>query len=316
MAQRILEPGQIETLAERSQPRVRIPRETVFAQRAARLRRLAVRSPIEGYLSMLAALVDAQHATLREFVVELPSAEQIRAAEEHRMPPLHAATWRGGVAWPAILERLCEQLVSDLSVPAAVVGIISRLRASSREWLDAQVNALLEHPSSTNVDVASAPFIMAALQVPWTAAASRFAAAQVQALDVPGVCPLCGTLPVASVVYAQAQYQGYRFLHCALCAAEWHMVRVQCTRCGASGKSIAYHTAEVSEADSPAAAESGAAAVRAETCDQCRGYRKNLYQERDPEVEPLASVTLDLLLNEQGYERASGNPFLWHPGAT
>jgi FdhE protein len=59
------------------------------------------------------------------------------------------------------------------------------------------------------------------------------------------------------------------------------------------------------------------AAVRAETCEQCRCYRKILYQEKDSQVEPvaddLASLNLDLLLGQSGYHRASGNPLLWQP---
>ena len=43
--------------------------------------------------------------------------------------------------------------------------------------------------------------------------------------------------------------------------------------------------------------------------------RKILYEERDTAVEPvaddLASLALDLLLAEEGYHRASGNPLLW-----
>jgi FdhE protein len=59
--------------------------------------------------------------------------------------------------------------------------------------------------------------------------------------------------------------------------------------------------------------------VRAETCEQCHGYRKILYQEKDPNAEPVAddvaSIALDMLLAEQGYRRASGNPLLWLPNA-
>src|SRR5438445_143487 len=199
MAQRILEPGQIETLAQRSIPRVRIPdRAQLFAQRGARLRALA-------------------------------------------------------------------------------------------------------------------PFLMAALQVHWVALSSRFVADAVQPLDVPGLCPLCGSLPVASIVYAKTPYQGYRYLHCALCACEWHMVRVQCSQCGAVGKDIAYHSLASASAADAAAPDS--AAVRAETCEQCHSYRKIFYQEKDPAVDAvaddLASLALDLLLGERGYARASGNPFLW-----
>jgi FdhE protein len=157
---------------------------------------------------------------------------------------------------------------------------------------------------------------MASLQVHWAALAASFTADRVSPLDVPGLCPLCGSQPVASIVYAQSPYQGYRYLHCALCATEWHMVRVQCTRCGASGKSIAYQSATIgaNEENDGSAAE---AAVRAETCEECHGYRKILYQEKDPGVEPvaddLASLNLDLLLGQSGYHRASGNPLLWLP---
>jgi FdhE protein len=158
--------------------------------------------------------------------------------------------------------------------------------------------------------------VMASLQVHWAALAGCFTAEAIHALDVPGLCPLCGSQPMASVVYAQSPYQGYRYLHCALCATEWHMVRVQCSRCGASGKSIAYQSAMLgaNQENDGSATE---APVRAETCEQCRCYRKILYQEKDPQVEPvaddLASVNLDLLLGQGGYHRASGNPLLWQP---
>ena len=143
---------------------------------------------------------------------------------------------------------------------------------------------------------------MASLQVQWAALAVCFTAEANHAFDVPGLCPLCGSEPVASVVYAQSPYQGYRYLHCALCATEWHMVRVQCSRCGASGKSIAFQSAMTgaNQENDGSAAE---AAVRAETCEQCRCYRKILYQEKDPQVEPvaddLASLNLDLLLGQR-----------------
>jgi FdhE protein len=120
-------------------------------------------------------------------------------------------------------------------------------------------------------------------------------------LDVRGVCPVCGSAPVASIVAAQGPHAGYRYLHCSLCESEWHRVRVQCTHCGASGKDIAYRTlARRDAADDIAAAD--AEAVRAETCDACHAYRKILYQERDAAVELLA---------DEGYHRASGNPLLW-----
>ncbi|MNI49903.1 formate dehydrogenase accessory protein FdhE [compost metagenome] len=65
MAQRILEPGEIETLASRDVPRIILPdTASLFTERAARLRSLAARSAIGGYLQLLAALADAQQAVL------------------------------------------------------------------------------------------------------------------------------------------------------------------------------------------------------------------------------------------------------------
>src|SRR5262249_33664027 len=94
MVQRILEPGQIETLTQRSIPRVRLPdRALLFARRAQRLRELADGSPIGDYLRVLARIADAQHDALARFDPALPTAAQIALAREHRMPPLHATAW-------------------------------------------------------------------------------------------------------------------------------------------------------------------------------------------------------------------------------
>jgi FdhE protein len=316
MAQRILEPGQIETLAQGSIPRIRLPgRELVFARRAARLRKLAAGSALGDYLQFLAALVDAQHAALAHLAVPMPAAPHIERSGEHGMPPIHAATWPRASQWRETLEFLCAALAARTGFPAGVSDSIATIRRATPAWIEAQATSILEARNDA-IDIAVATVVMAALQVHWVALAAHFVADEVKALDVPGVCPLCGSLPVASMVCAQSPYQGYRYLHCALCATEWHMVRVLCSQCGASGKNIAYQTLEANAADKDSS-EEGGAAVRAETCEQCHAYRKILYQEKDTGVEPVAddvaSVALDLLLAEEGYHRASGNPLLWLP---
>ena len=316
MAQRILEPGQIETLAQASIPRIRLPaREFVFTRRAARLRKLAAGSALGDYLQFLAVLVDAQHAALTRLTVPLPTAAQMAKSREHGMPPIHAATWPRAPQWRETLEFLCAALAARTSFPAGVSDSVATIRRATPDWIEAQAASILEARNNA-VDIPVATVIMAALQVHWIALAAQFIADQVKALDVPGVCPVCGTLPVASMVCAHSPYQGYRYLHCALCATEWHMVRVLCSQCGASGKNIAYYSLADNAADK-SRSEEGGAAVRGETCEQCHGYRKILYQEKDTGVEPvaddLASVALDLLLAEEGYHRASGNPLLWLP---
>jgi FdhE protein len=316
MPQRVLQPGEIETLAQRSIPRVRLPAPaSLFTKRAARLRRLSEGASLCDYLQFLAMLVDAQHAALASLSVTPPTAAEIARSGEHGMPPIQASIWIAAQPWQATLELLCAAVDSQERFPAGVGRSIALLRAAAPAWLDAQAMAILE-AQNESIDPQAALFIMAALQVHGTALAVQFDVTKVELLDIPGICPLCGTLPVASIVCAQAPFSGYRYLHCALCATEWHMVRVLCTQCGASGKDIAYHSLESKTSDNPKS-DPTAAAVRAETCEQCRGYCKILYQEKDPGVEPvaddLASLALDMLLGDEGYHRTRSNPLLWLP---
>jgi len=305
--QRILDPAQIEAFAQRAIPRIRLPdRADVFSRRAQRLRQLsegqAVGHSIGDYLRLMASVADAQQRSLSSIEATAPSAEQLSQARTHRMPIVHTAGWPRDSRWLGVLPELCDQVAALAEFPASVRDICSQLRSSRREDLETQADALLAGRAA-EVNPACAPFIMSTLQVYWVHLASRLPLGAVTELDVPGVCPVCGTLPVASVVRVDKHSQGYRYLHCALCATEWHMVRVTCSQCLAT-QDISYHSIE-----------GGSEAIRAESCGSCRTYRKILYQEKDMSVEPvaddLASLALDLLLGEAGYHRASGNPLLW-----
>ncbi|HEY2276048.1 MAG TPA: formate dehydrogenase accessory protein FdhE [Steroidobacteraceae bacterium] len=304
---RILEPGQIEAYAQRAVPRIRLPgADGPFAARARRLRQLALPGApgyaIAEYLELTAAIAEAQARALADLPAAPTAAEEIARARTHHMPVLHAT----GVARPAVWRELALAISATAAgspaASSAVREIDRRLRELRLEDLEAQADALLA-ARTAEIDVATAPFLMAALQVQWAALARSLQATDVAPLEVPGVCPACGTLPVASVVRANAESQGYRYLHCALCATEWHMVRVTCTQCQ-NNENLGYHSIEGSSG-----------AIRAESCDRCHTYRKILYQEKDADVEPvaddLASLALDLLMAEAGYQRGSGNPLLW-----
>jgi FdhE protein len=313
MAQRILQPGEIESLAQRSIPRIRLPQPaTLFARRAARLRELAEGSGIAEYLRFLAVLVDAQHAAVGRLSLSRPADEQLKRSAEHGMPPIPASSWPSDVRWSDTLKFICRLLRAQAGFPAPLAAILEKIEGADPSWIAAQVEALLQSDAES-VEVAAAPLLMGALQVHGVVLAAAFSEDEVRPLDVLGVCPLCGTQPVASRVCANSPHQGYRYLHCALCATEWHLVRVQCSLCGASGKSIAYQSAILEGADAPGIAAE--VAVRAETCEECHGYRKILYEEKDMRAEPLAddlaTLSLDLLLGERGYHRADSNPLLW-----
>jgi len=315
--QRILEPGQIEAFAQRSIPRLRLPdRDRVFSMRAERLRNLsesgAIGAAMSDYLRLMGAVAEAQQAALGTFQAVSPSSEQIAQARLHGMPPIGASVWPRDSHWRSVLVRLCDAVAALPSVPQNVRVMCDRLRLSQPEQIEREADALLAtHP--VVIDVAAAPLLMAALQVYWVDLASCLVAEDTASSGVPVGCPVCGTPPVASVVRAEPRSQGFRYLHCALCATQWHMVRVTCSHCLGT-KGIGYYSiAAGAIEDGPV--EGISQAVRAECCDTCRTYRKILYQEQDGGVEPvaddLASLALDLLLSEAGYHRASGNPLLW-----
>ena len=310
--QRIVERGQIEAMQHQQVRRIRKPDPTrVFARRGERLRGLSERHSIAGYLRLMAHLANAQQAVLDRLQGDAPASEPGRAAEALPLDPrqiLEQQAWRG------VLRDLCRAVLEQPDVPEGVRAACTRLAdeaidARARRtngdksgWVDAQAEALLGL-STVEIDHAAAPFLMAALQVWWTHLAIQQDVDDFRGEIRPGICPVCAYAPVASVIAADAEAPGYRFLHCALCSSAWHHVRAQCSQCG-SAKSISYQSIE-----------GGEKAIRAECCDECNTYRKALYQEHDQNVEPvaddLASLALDLLLGNAGYQRASNNPLFW-----
>ena len=308
--QRILDPAQIEAFAERSVPRVRLPNPaSLFARRAERLRALSEKHSLGDYLRLMAAVADAQQAQLDTLRAAPESesfarhtAQQIALAHAHRMPLLQAGGWPRQVRWQTVLNELCASVAALPGFPAGVRAVCRRIGASPEAGIEAQAR-LLVAGRADGIDAEAAPFLVAALQVYWAAMTTTLKVGEVAQIDVPGVCPVCGSLPVSSIVRSDKHSQGYRYLHCGLCATEWHMVRITCSHC-LGNESIAYHSIE-----------DGSEAVRAESCGKCHTYRKILYQEKDVNVEPvaddLASVALDLLMSEEGFHRGSGNPLLW-----
>ncbi len=305
--QRILPRGEIEALDHNTIPRIQLPaRESVFATRAARLRQLAVDSPVADYLLLMARLVDAQQNALRGCNAPPASEDRIALAQAHGMPPLQAVGWPRDPLWRDILRQLVDEVAGGQGLPAEALEVCAALRRAldeDTESLEDLAEAVLSE-QHRGVDGAAAPFVMAALQVYWTDLASRFDEKQLPVASPFGVCPVCASLPVASVVRVGGQFEGYRYLCCSLCATQWHMVRVKCSHCE-DVESVAYQ-----------AIEGRAPAIKAETCDRCHTYRKIFYQDKDLNVEPvaddLASLMLDVLVGEAGYSRASGNPLLWH----
>lgn len=304
--QRILPRGEIESLDHTSIPRLRLPvRASVFADRAARLRQLSADNPVGAYLLLLAHLVDGQHKQLTALApAELP-ADVLETAQRHGMPPLLASGWKRDPQWLSILSSLLNHMIQTSDVPAAAqevcLGLLEKAQSDPQKLEDLADAILAEQLPEQ--DGAAAPFVMAALQVYWTHLACSLTEGQLSVTSPFGVCPSCGSLPVSSVVRVGGREDGCRYMCCPRCSVEWHLVRVTCSHCE-STKSVAYH-----------AIEDGPEGIKAESCDNCHTYRKIFYQEKqlgiDPVADDLASLALDVLMGEEGYSRASGNPLLW-----
>jgi FdhE protein len=215
--------------------------------------------------------------------------------------PVLPAPLRPDPAWLGVLRQLLAGVLALQDLPQALRQNAQALAARGDAELEALAQAFLTD-QATPAELAAQPLVMAALQVVYADIASRLDTQRIAYVDPASICPVCGSAPVVSVLRIGGEAGGHRYLHCGLCATEWHMVRVKCSHCE-STKGVRYQ-----------GIEGGDPAVLAETCDTCHTYRKQVNQEKDPLVEPLAddlaSLTLDLLMADTAYGRASGNPLL------
>jgi FdhE protein len=296
----ILQPGQIEAPAGEI-PFLRLPaRDTFFKDRAARFRQLASGHKMGDLLVFMARLADAQQAALSNFPsVPLPDAGQLASCRLHGMPPLAARSWKRDPAWRAALLEIADTMSAH--VPQAGQEAVARLRSLNEDSLEKTADMILDGRFH-DMDLAAAPFIAAALQAYWVHMAASLGTAAFGRSDTPNLCPVCASAPVASVVRIGGAEQGLRYLHCSLCASEWHMVRAKCSNCE-SAKSIAYYGITGDQG-----------AIKAEACEECGSYLKILYMDKDPQLDPtaddLASLTLDILMDEAGLQRSGPNLFL------
>lgn len=275
----------------------------IFAERAARFEALAEKGAGEpAYLRLMAKLAHAQHSALAVHAMpKAPDSQHLERCAMHGLPPLGTDAPLGD-AWRDCLKHITHGLSGE--VPPAVREVLGLLERMDDAALDTQANRLssLDYPA---LDAPLVPFIGAALQVHWLKRATALGEAAFKKLDVPNLCPVCGSPPLASVLHIDVPVPGTRYLHCVLCATAWHIARGVCSQCEAQEKLAYYHL------------ENDDAAVRGEACDECKGYIKSLNQEKDPQVDPvaddLASLALDILMDESGYQRASPN-LLFVPG--
>jgi FdhE protein len=282
-------------------PFVRLPDPlTVFAARSGRFRTLTEGHELGPYLYFLAALSECQHRIQPDLPEpDLPAADVRAQAHQHAMPPLDRNHFTADAALDATIDRLFA-LVADIDMPDSAREALTRARGADAAARDAMVRAVLADAIPVET-LADHVYVAAALQVHFARLAARLDAAALVPIG-DGVCPACGGAPVASAIVGWQGAHGARFCTCALCATQWHVVRIKCVLCD-STKGIAYQELEGAQDT-----------VKAETCESCHGYVKILHQQKNPQLDPVAddvaTLGLDILLRERGYRRGAVNPFL------
>lgn len=301
MTTTLLQPGEIEAAAG-DIPELRLPPADVFLSRARRLEQLAEGHTLGDYLRFVARLARAQQEYLDAGpAAELPAPERLVQCREHQMPPLAPAGLGLPDGWRDTARHLARTVLPSL--PATGQAALESVLEKQDAWLDAQALQLLDG-NVQGLDAAVAPIIGAALQTHWTRLARQFESAQVARPEHPNLCPVCGSHPVSSVVRIGSAENGLRYLHCTLCSSEWHVVRAKCSNCDNTRGIAHYHL------------EGGKQVVQAESCPECQTYLKLIQQEKDPFADPvaddLATLTLDLLMDEAGFTRSGINWYLIH----
>lgn len=306
----LLSPEEIATQGAPDASPNRLPSPHVFAGRAERLRKLAEGHAMADFLAFAARLADAQQTLLDRLGPTAPPDEaQLRRCRQHGMPPLDAHGAQLPADWTSVLHDLATAVVPH--APAGLQNAIAALPDFPQERLAALARAILrgDEDLSNPIELALAPLIGASLQVLWTAAALGLAASDIPAGFEGGQCPACGAPPVASIVRIGDAGHGVRYATCSLCACEWHVTRIKCVPCH-NTKGISYQSLEGRQG----ALHPG---VKAETCPECQASLKIVSMEKDPLVDAfaddLATLALDMLVDEAGFHRAGRNLFLFTP---
>jgi FdhE protein len=271
-----------------------------FGQTAARLKSLSLGHLMEEWLRFMAGVAEAQH--IAASAMGQPKLDQVtvQRAMAEGLPPLAAAYHRRDPIWRDGLRMLLDSGDTE-TTPALARAAIRRVRAFDAPRVEALADGFL-CGSVASTELGHAFYVAAALQVYFTRLAAGLPEVCLHLLSERGLCPCCGSTPVAGVVSEAGNVAGTRYLHCSLCGTAWNHVRAVCITCHQS-RSLVLRSIG-GERD----------AVQAETCDECRTYAKMLYRTRRAELDPfaddLATVDLDVAAAEAGWSRHAPNPLL------
>jgi len=115
-------------------------------------------------------------------------------------------------------------------------------------------------------------------------------------------CPICGFKPSVSFLMDTEEWEGARFLRCSLCLTDWLYVRTKCVNCG-----------NVEDYDLDYFTSPDIDYIEIQTCRKCNHYIKIVDLRKDglavPDLEDVASLSLDLWAQDQGFVKFERNLF-------
>lgn len=165
-------------------------------------------------------------------------------------------------------------------------------------FLDELAAGLVDGGAAVAAAVAAAQVASLALRCqleqPAQRALAALRAAKLFDTNHPLLCPCCGSEPALSHVGGQTSSQGRgRLLVCAQCGSAWEFQRVRCARCGQVNPGhLHYFSLE------------GDDAHRLHLCDDCGGYMRTLFSEKESlapvsyEVEDVIMARLDAVAHD------------------
>ncbi|MEB3101026.1 formate dehydrogenase accessory protein FdhE [Ferviditalea candida] len=147
-----------------------------------------------------------------------------------------------------------------------------------------------------NVDI---PLIAVLVQYSLLPTLDRYSRAWTRCPDLEewgkGYCPVCGSHPILS---EYRDSENFRFLRCGSCGCDWMFQRVMCANCHSTDhKNLDFLFVEEEKNK-----------YRIDVCDGCKTYIKGV-NVLEPQSYPLiyleemATLHLDLIAQEQGYQR-------------
>lgn len=297
---RIVSPDEVAKTAGAIPPLLFANIKSLYIHRAERFRELAKDHPLADYLRFAATVADAQQKANHDHPLKIDLTDVQNKAAKAGHPPLSVKYYHRSLHWQQLLTAIITELKLDL--PEQIATVLETLEKCSSAELEAYADKLLNGEFG-QVNSGIAPFLWAALSLYWVQMAAQLPGkARTEVGEKRYNCPVCDSAPVASVIQIGSD-SGLRYLHCSLCESEWHMVRVKCSNCEQGGD-LGYWSLDTEQA-----------AAKAESCGDCGSYLKIFYQEKDPQVDPvaddLATLMLDAKMEEEGFSRSGINPFLF-----